>query len=370
MATQHFPPEQLDELRAAVLEILGYDPMTRNALLTTLPARLRGLMPGGMSPPAIGLTLDLDFLNGIERLTDGSVPLKRFLENAVRLAGSIEAADVLQRALVDIEIGTTGAPTIVTAGLPEIHEAVILRDDMVPFGFLRGGITAAQAVAKLLVPRHEDGHLKLVNGEPEIHLGTGWVVAPGLIMTNCHVVNARKQGEHAASESDLRTQAEAMSVLFDYDDEGAPGTSVTPLKLLAWDPKLDYALVRVDDTMRAALPHVTAAVADVSPGSAVAVNVIQHPDGRPKRFGIRNNLVTAATPTELRYFTDTLGGSSGSPVLNDHWEVVAIHRGAAFVTGVKFQGRNVAYVNVGTQITAILQHLQEAHSGRFAALAI
>src|SRR5277367_5879658 len=107
MAAQHFPPERLDELRAAVLEILGYDPMTRNALLTTLPARLRGLMPGGMSPPAIGLTLDLDFLNGIERLTDGSVPLKRFLENAVRLAGTIEATEVLQRALVDIEIGTT-----------------------------------------------------------------------------------------------------------------------------------------------------------------------------------------------------------------------------------------------------------------------
>jgi S1-C subfamily serine protease len=282
----------------------------------------------------------------------------------------IEAADVLRRALVDIEIGTTGAPLVVTADFPEIQEAVILRDDMVPFGFLHGGISAAQAVAKLSVPRHENGQQKLVNGKPEIHLGTGWVIAAGLIMTNYHVVNARDQGEPAASEADLRAQAAAMSVLFDFDNVGAAGTSVASLELIAWDQELDYALVRVADTTRAALPRIATAVADVRPSSAVAVNIIQHPDGRPKRFGIRNNLLTAATPTDIRYFTDTLGGSSGSPVLNDRWEVVAIHRGTAFVTGVKFQGRSVAYVNVGTQIMAILKHLQEAHTGKVPELAI
>lgn len=362
MATRHFSPERLNELRTVILETLGYDPMARNALLAGLPARLRGLMPGGMSPPVIGLTLDLDFLNGIEQLTNGSVPLKRFLVNAVELAGPIESADPLRYALADIERGTTGAPPVVIAGIPDIQEAVVFHDDMVPAGFLRGGITASQAVAKLLVPRHENGQPKLVNGEPEIHLGTGWVVAPGLIMTNHHVVNARKENEPAAHESDLRVQATTMTVLFDYDDEGVSGTPVSVVELLAWDPVLDYALVRIDDTSRAALRRAATAVADISPRSAMVVNIIQHPDGRPKRFGIRNNLVTAATPTEIRYFTDTLGGSSGSPVLNDSWEVVGLHRGTAFVTGVKFQGRSAAYVNVGTQITAILQHLREAHA--------
>ena len=61
MAEQHFPPDRLDELRTAVLEILGYDPITRNALLATLPTSIQGAVPGGMSPPAIGLTLDLNF---------------------------------------------------------------------------------------------------------------------------------------------------------------------------------------------------------------------------------------------------------------------------------------------------------------------
>jgi len=371
MPTPLLPQETLDEIRTAVLTIpiLGYDPMTRNALLSGLPANLRGILPGGMAAPAIGLTLDLAALNNIERLGDGSVPLKRFLENAIQLGGMIEAADVLRRALADVEIGTSGARPPSTPPL-EQQEAIIARDDMVPFGFLAGGITAAHAVAKLMVPRHENGLQVAANGKPVIYLGTGWLIAEGLLMTNHHVVNARSQGEAPASEADLRLQVGAMTVLFDYDDDTSAGAPATVEEALAWDPELDYALVRLRGTARVPLTPVTVAVTDVSPASAMAVNVIQHPDGRSKRFAIRNNLVTAATPTELRYFTDTLGGSSGSPVLNDTWQVVALHRGSAFVRGVKFQGREVAYVNVGTQITAVMQHLRQQQQGKIPELGI
>jgi endonuclease G len=244
--------ETVAEIGAAVLELIGYDPMTRNVLLAGLPPAFRGLLPGGLAAPAISVRLDLAALNERGRLVDGTVPMHRFLANAVELVGTVEAADVLRRALADVDAGASGAPPV-TAEPVDREEAVVARDDMVPFGFLRGGITAAGAVAKLLVTRHRDGAPVVANGRPVVHLGTGWLVAQDLLMTNHHVINARDQNGDPAGEEDLRRQACAMTVLFDYDSDTAAGSEVAVTELIAWDPELDYALVRLAETGRAPL---------------------------------------------------------------------------------------------------------------------
>jgi endonuclease G, mitochondrial len=56
-----------------------------------------------------------------------------------------------------------------------------------------------------------------------------------------------------------------------------------------------------------------------------AVSIIQHPNGEPKQLAIRENRVVDILPDFVHYQTDTAPGSSGSPVLNDQWEVVALH---------------------------------------------
>jgi hypothetical protein len=83
------------------------------------------------------------------------------------------------------------------------------------------------------------------------------------------------------------------------------------------------------------------------------VNIIQHPNGNAKRVALRNNLLTGADDQTIRYFTDTDFGSSGSPVCDDNWRVLALHRGAKR-TELEFQGKPVSYVNFGSQIQAIL----------------
>ncbi|MFN9660527.1 MAG: lipase family protein, partial [Cyanobacteriota bacterium] len=55
------------------------------------------------------------------------------------------------------------------------------------------------------------------------------------------------------------------------------------------------------------------------------VNIIQHPNCEPKQMAIRHNQVVDALELFLHYQTDTDPGSSGAPVFNDQWEVVALH---------------------------------------------
>src|SRR5262249_16458385 len=55
------------------------------------------------------------------------------------------------------------------------------------------------------------------------------------------------------------------------------------------------------------------------------VNIIQHPQGRPKQVALRDNQVIDLLDDFLHYRADTEPGSSGAPVFNDFWELVGLH---------------------------------------------
>jgi endonuclease G, mitochondrial len=350
-----------------ILEIVGAftdGGLVKNAtldeLLTSLPPAYAAALPQDGAP--LGrLMITLNDLNRTERLIDGTVPFVLWLRSAVLYAGSKpKPLDVINRALATVSGGGAGGPPPNFSGK---NERIVGTNDLLPFDFLRRGAEAGRSVAKLTVSRYDNGQPTRANGVPVRHLGTGWLLSPALLITNHHVVNARDDGEPDASAGDLALQAQSVEVQFDYEATGATVPSQKVAALEAFAPlggPLDYAILRLQNAVdRKPLSIATTPLTlPPSPDSYPSVNIIQHPQGDPKMVACRNNLVTRADGAQLWYFTDTMRGSSGAPVLDDRWMVIALHKKWDYLSGVTYQGRDTAWANQGTQMFAIVDHLR------------
>jgi len=370
--TVYLRESQLDKVRdAAIAQFLN--PMERPLLFEGVMPMYVAMLPI-QAAMAMQITSDLMRMNADERLVDSSVPLQQWLRNAARMTLDLGRRAVFEDAHDDVTAKSAGMPDLgAAAEVSDIKEAIVFTDDTLAFGFLAAGTVAGSSVGRILVRPYENGAPRLSNGAPENpHAGTGWLITSTMLVTNHHVINARAKRDGdvpMASEVDLALQAKHSTVTFDYDTDGAPGVDVDSSELLAWSRELDYAVVRLaEDSGRQALP-VHAMTVTATQADNVAVNVIQHPDGKEKRVGLRNNVVYDSSVRDLRYFTDTKPGSSGSPVLTDGWRVCALHRGAKRVD-VPFQGKTSSYVNVGTQISAILSDLQARYPALYAEIGV
>jgi endonuclease G len=362
--TAYLTGPEIDELTDAAVDGDLLD-TPRKVLLVGLPKGFAASLDR-VDNPRSQFRLDVINLNRVERMADGTVPLLILLRNAaaeLRQLDRTEAA-TFERMLARVADVALARPTLPDAAqLPEVieHERIIGTDDTVDVGFLAAGLELARSVAKISVPRyHHRQQVTLAGGLPWVASGTAWLIAPGLAITNHHVINARVKGEADADPADLERQAAGARLQFDFDDEKSDGVPVAAERLVAWSKVLDYALLAVDAPAGRPIPRLHPSPVIVDRTSRIAVNIVQHPGGRPKRVAFRNNLVTAADATTVRYFTDTDQGSSGSPVCDDRWRVVALHRGSSYASKVDYQGKDTAYVNYGIQIQAILADLRAA----------
>jgi len=365
-----------DQIRNLVEAALGSDLLAipRSVLMAGLPAGFTASMPLFASP-LDQVRADLGKLNGTERLADGRVPLEAYLANAageLKLRSAPQAAQFADTAS-RVRNAASGAPALPdAAALPEIveNEQVVADDDSLDIAFLARGAAFAQAVARIAVARFVNGVAEhLPTGAPAVHLGTAWIIGPGLVMTNHHVINARRSDEAPATPADLRQQALGAAVEFGVDSEDATPVVASVTDLVASSPELDYALLAVSGQPAVPVPRINPQLVTLTPTSRLAVNIVQHPGGRAKQVALRNNLVSGTTADMIRYFTDTDYGSSGSPVCDDRWAVVALHRGSRHTDKTNYQGRTEAYVNFGSQIQAVLADLAKSAPAAAAAIA-
>ncbi len=353
-------PDALWDL-ADALFALDLDADGRRRLLARLPRTLAASLPPASDGPGslAQIELDLDRLNRIERLRDGEVPLDLYLQGAQRLArgrgGDVVTAIEQARA----RVATGDGPR--AAAAPDTPERVIDFDARLDVAFLAAGARAAESVGLVRVPALRGGAPLLDGAGNPIHCtGTAWVVAPGLLLTNHHVVRVLAAAE-PVSDADLHRQVEAAQVTFHPDGVDAPADAWQPVAGLraAAPAPLDYAVLAVD-TARPPLPLRTAPFSV----ERFSVNIIQYPlrgAEQRKLVSLRNNLAVEMSDEALAYLTDTSFGASGAPACDDAWQVVALHRAASATQRWAFNGRQLTYVNLGTPIPALLAGLAARH---------
>jgi hypothetical protein len=154
---------------------------------------------------------------------------------------------------------------------------------------------------------------------------------------------------------------------------------MAPVDLFVTDPELDYSLIAVatrdGKTPGEQYGHIPLIGQTGKAVIGEVLNVIHHPAGERKRVSIRFNRFVSQDDLWVRYESDTREGSSGAPVFNDQWEMVALHHGGISATDeegfeLARDGRRwtedmgedaLAYVgNEGARVSRIVRSLSEA----------
>ncbi|UYY78113.1 DNA/RNA non-specific endonuclease [Sphingomonas sp. R1] len=194
-------------------------------------------------------------------------------------------------------------------------ERIIGGNELQEANYLARGALVARTVMRIVL-RGAGGSV--------IGYGTGFLIGDGVLLTNHHVLD---------SAATARTsEAEALY------ERAATGEDLTPWRfmlepdrLFYTSPVLDFSLVAVAARDRTGafgrsslgwLPLLG------TPGKAMEgewLTIIQHPGGERKQLCVRENQLIKRADDVLWYSTDTQGGSSGSPVFNNDWLLVALH---------------------------------------------
>ncbi|NJK88678.1 MAG: endonuclease I [Myxococcales bacterium] len=240
-------------------------------------------------------------------------------------------------------------------------ERVLGTSNLVPAATLERGAKVSRSVARVRILDSRGGLLGW---------GTGFMASPRLFLTNNHVLQSVE--EAASSRVD-----------FNYQDglDGKPMPvavfGLDPVTFFETDVDLDFTLVAVSAGSPTLAPLESFGFCPMIPIPAKTLvgeylNIIQHPEGQPKQVAVRENRLLARLDNFLHYETDTAPGSSGSPVFNDQWEVVALHHSGVPATNeageyVTIEGKiwsldqgehKLAWTaNEGTRISSICTHL-------------
>ena len=207
------------------------------------------------------------------------------------------------------------------------------KSTLLPISFLEVGLLRSKSVARV----------RLENGE----LGTGFLVKDNVLVTNNHVFPNAESAKTAIIQFNYQNNASGLDlepINFSLDPDNGFQTSEAD----------DWTLVRVKGEANQDWGKIL--MEKIEDYKEVRyVNIIQHPSGGPKQIALYHNVVAYSDDTRFQYLTDTLPGSSGSPVFDDKWRVVALHHSGGWI--VEPGTKKTVFRNEGININLIAEAL-------------
>jgi len=259
------------------------------------------------------------------------------------------------------ELETDGYTVMNLEDMPSI-ERIVDENNLLPVYFLEVGGNKEKPVARVIIP--------------SVGMATGFLISPTILLTNNHVFGSSNSAKNAKVQFNYQKEANGINAVIDE-------YTADPDSLFYTNASLDFSIVRIAPRCIGLQPVYNQPVyshpgynnqpvisnecmeelstsrygynvpnytnpsipnlnrfrchsagskwghinLNSSPVYALdqMVNIIQHPAGRLKEVALQKNVITNIYPTRIRYKTDTQRGSSGSPVFNNSWELIALH---------------------------------------------
>jgi V8-like Glu-specific endopeptidase len=190
------------------------------------------------------------------------------------------------------------AESIIVAGQPTF----------VDVSFLAIGLDRARSVCRLVTTFPEEGS------------GTAFRIGERHLLTNHHVLYDHDHGDR---------KIKSAQAWFNYEtDEAGKLRPIQQIDCAAdsvvGEKTEDWALIQTTAPIPDEFPVLPIIGAEL-PAVDDRVCIIQHPGGQPKKIALQHNLIRSVDDSKIQYWTDTDLGSSGSPVFDENWKVVALH---------------------------------------------
>lgn len=279
---------------------------------------------------------DITWFNILEEARkQGGNWVQKILDLAVR---HFPEDEVLRRLRDGLPVHYAEGPDI--ASLPwrgrggQIYERVIgSQSALVSVSFLEIGLRRARAVARI---KYKDGSV-----------GSGFLLPGDLLVTNHHVLNKPEDAATATAQFNYQKTAEGR-------DADPHELALDPGAFFMTSQEDDYTIVKVMGEPSTQWGAIELEPAPVAVGDRV--NIIQHPGGEQKQLSFFHNLVVFVGDGRVQYLTDTLPGSSGAPVFDRDWRLVALHHSGGYMT--EPGSKEKSYRNEGIHVERLIEALR------------